>query len=335
VSVKTERMSEEGKMNMLTNPTIPQRGVSGHVTHHSTRGVGHWLQRLALLAAVVVGMYLIYSTIIAPWYITWGATPAEVTATLPGDELAPHATRISTRAITIRRSPEVIWPWIVQMGQNRAGLYSYEGLENLVGSQIYNAGYIAPDWQAVQAGDRVTLGPWASLPYYIVERMEPPVALVWRSREPATGEPGETWQFYLQAQGTDATRLIVRHRGGPDTSGAAAVASIVDPIGFVMERRTMLGIQERTEGATRSPLLDNLEVLGWAVAFFGTLSAGLMLLFQRDWRWPLASTIAGLAVFLILLFGRPPLLLGIVLNATLVVLLAHTWRRLASFAHLS
>jgi hypothetical protein len=324
-------------MNTLTTQAAQRRHilVSG-ITRRVAGSAGHFLQRLALLTAVVTGTYLVYSVVIVAWYTTWGATPAEATAPLPGDELAPGATRISTRAITIQKSPERIWPWVVQMGQNRAGLYSYEGLENLVGSQIYNAGFIAPDWQAVQVGDRVTIGPWNSLPYYIVERMEPPVTLVWRSRDPATGKPGETWQFYLDDQGNSATRLIVRHRNAPEAGRAAAVvASIVDPIGFVMERRTMLGIQERTEGATQSPLLDNLEVLGWAVAFLGAMSGGLMLLFLREWRWPLASTVAGMAVFLILLFGRPPLLLGISLNAALVVLLAETWRRQARFARLS
>jgi hypothetical protein len=324
-------------MNTLTTQAAQRRHilVSG-ITRRVAGSAGHFLQRLALLTAVVTGTYLVYSVVIVAWYTTWGATPAEATAPLPGDELAPGATRISTRAITIQKSPERIWPWVVQMGQNRAGLYSYEGLENLVGSQIYNADYIAPEWQAIQIGDRVTIGPWGSLPYYIVEQMEPPVALVWRSREPATGEPGETWQFYLETRGGDATRLIVRHRSGPDTDRAAAVgASIVDPIGFVMERRTMLGVKERAEGAVRSPLLDNLEVLGWAVAFFGAVSGGLMLLFQRDWRWPLASTVAGVAVFLILLFGRPPLLLSISLNAALTILLAQTWRRRFDIARLS
>jgi hypothetical protein len=41
----------------------------------------------------------------------------------------------STRAISIESPADKIWPWLVQMGQGRGGLYSYERLENLAGTE--------------------------------------------------------------------------------------------------------------------------------------------------------------------------------------------------------
>ena len=41
---------------------------------------------------------------------------------MPGDHLLPRAQYRCTRAITIRARPEDVWPWLVQVGVQRAGL---------------------------------------------------------------------------------------------------------------------------------------------------------------------------------------------------------------------
>jgi hypothetical protein len=50
-----------------------------------------------------------------------GATRAERRATLPGDEIVPGARGRSTMAVTIDAPPSAVWPWLVQMGCDRAG----------------------------------------------------------------------------------------------------------------------------------------------------------------------------------------------------------------------
>lgn len=50
------------------------------------------------------------------WHRHWGATAAEITATLPGDALFRGAQFRVTRAITIDAPPEAVWPWLVQAG---------------------------------------------------------------------------------------------------------------------------------------------------------------------------------------------------------------------------
>jgi hypothetical protein len=89
--------------------------------------------------------------------MNWGATADEQRMTLPGDELLPDPSARFTRAITIHAPQSRVWPWIVQIGQDRAGFYSNTWLENLTGADIHNADAIHPEWQRRAVGDRVPL----------------------------------------------------------------------------------------------------------------------------------------------------------------------------------
>jgi hypothetical protein len=40
---------------------------------------------------------------------------------LPGDDLVPSPLVETTHAVTINAPPEQVWPWLVQIGQGRAG----------------------------------------------------------------------------------------------------------------------------------------------------------------------------------------------------------------------
>jgi len=64
------------------------------------------------------------------WHLRWGATDEEVRGPMPGDEMVRKASFNATRAITIDAPPEMVWPWIVQMGYRRAGFYIYALLDN-------------------------------------------------------------------------------------------------------------------------------------------------------------------------------------------------------------
>ena len=73
---------------------------------------------------------------------------------MPGDELVAHPVLGYTRAITINAPADRVWPWLVQMGQGRGGLYSFDGLENLVGCDIHSTDRILPAAQQLAVGDR-------------------------------------------------------------------------------------------------------------------------------------------------------------------------------------
>jgi hypothetical protein len=208
-----------------------------------------------LLGALQVGGVLLVSPALRSWYNGWGAFAEETNGSLPGDELVPMPLMGYTRAVAIQAPPERIWPWLVQMGQGRGGLYSYDGLENLAGCQIHSARRILPEFQDLKVGDLIRLGP-PGYPCFSVAALEQRRALVLISADPKSGQavqwdphPGKgysiaTWQFILQAGQGGATRLIVRQRlaYSPDL---ALLWRLVEPANFVMERKMLLGIRER------------------------------------------------------------------------------------------
>ena len=58
------------------------------------------------------------------------ATPSERALSLPGDDLIPLPVGSVNHAITIRRPPREVWPWLAQMGSGRAGWYAYDFIDN-------------------------------------------------------------------------------------------------------------------------------------------------------------------------------------------------------------
>ena len=67
------------------------------------------------------GVFAAYALVLRP-RIQWLATSKEErTATYPGDDLIPSGRRYGAMATTIAPPPECVWPWLVQMGCDRAG----------------------------------------------------------------------------------------------------------------------------------------------------------------------------------------------------------------------
>jgi hypothetical protein len=92
--------------------------------------------------ATVVGGYLLRRQ-----GLRWGATDQEVHKPLPGDEIVPHPMLETTHAVTVQASAGEMWPWLVQMGVGRGGLYSYDWLENLADLDVHSAEEIVPELQ--------------------------------------------------------------------------------------------------------------------------------------------------------------------------------------------
>jgi len=196
-------------------------------------------------AAAIAGG-IVTSPLIRPWYSKWGASAGEVNMPLPGDEFVPDPVLESTRAITIQAPVAEVWPWLVQMGQGRGGLYSYERLENLVGCEMHNSDRILPEYQRLAVGDKVRLVPEGKDPYFIVSAIEPGRAIVLGGDDPPT-----TWALALKAINDDSTRLLIRWRQDYEQNFGNVLAwrVFVDPINFMMERKMMQGIKVRTEAA--------------------------------------------------------------------------------------
>ena len=188
----------------------------------------------------------------------WGASIHEQQLDLPGDDLLTGPTTRTTRAIGIHASAEEVWPWLVQMGQGRGGMYSYDVLENLLGLHIHSVDRIIPQLQDLAVGDRISLvhegwmgTPGYSLPVAIVD---PNRALVLRQQPPE--HPWDaTWAFVIVPQGHHRCRLLSRSASvqPPGLGGAVAtlMGELMDPVTLVMTRRMLIGIKERAEAAHR------------------------------------------------------------------------------------
>ena len=188
-------------------------------------------------AAAAFGAYF---AILRPKHLRWGATAEEFKEYLPGDELVPKAIHNATHAITIDAPPNYVWPWLVQLGQNKGGFYSYTALENLVGCQMKNAEVIHPEWQDLKAGDPVWFHPKAPTQQVLILEDKQHMVL---------GKVGEfVWGFHLKALPGSKTRFIVRGISSRKGVFARAVDILFwEPAHFVMERKMMLTIKRLAE----------------------------------------------------------------------------------------
>src|ERR1039458_3378138 len=90
--------------------------------------------------------------------LSWGISPQDVDRTMPGDELLANPDLLSTRAVSIEALPSEIWPWLVQMGSGRGGVYTYDWIENLFGLHMHSSDEILPQFQDRKVGDVEQLG---------------------------------------------------------------------------------------------------------------------------------------------------------------------------------
>jgi hypothetical protein len=177
-------------------------------------------------------------------YLYWGATAAEIERVMPGDAAIPEATYDTTLAITIDAPPAEIWPWLVQMGYRRGGLYSYDWLDRLFGFlDAPSAERVLPEHQRLAVGDVIPIGRGDGFP---VADIEPQRSLVLG---------GETdgfqwvWQLGLYPLDDRRTRLVSRNRARlPRTLASTLFMCALEPAAFIMTRRMLLGLKRRAEG---------------------------------------------------------------------------------------
>ena len=179
--------------------------------------------------AQVVGT-LVGAPLLRSRYNAWGATPAEVASPMPGDDLVPNPRLGYTRAISISAARADVWAWLVQIGQGRGGLYSFDGLENLARCDIHSADRIHPELQELAEGDLIRLGAPQGYPCFRVSSIDPGVSLVLISADPmpphdvaGADSPGgiATWQWQLWQPPTGRARGCWRGSGSRTRTACA------------------------------------------------------------------------------------------------------------------
>ena len=220
------------------------------------------MRRLYTLAAAAVALEALgaaYSFVLLPRLRRWGATADEVSRTLPGDDLVADPLYVATHAITVAAPPGDVFPWLVQIGQNRGGFYTYDALENLLGLDIHSADGVHPEWQDLRPGEDYMALDADGVMKLTVRILDPSRAFVVRSGAPGEpeqpagsffrGELAWSWGFYLEPAGAGRTRLLIRTRASwRRTVGSVfAQAFGLEPVHWFMETGMLRGIRRRAE----------------------------------------------------------------------------------------
>jgi hypothetical protein len=173
---------------------------------------------------------------------------------LVGDDLAPGIS--STRAISINAPISEVWKWVIQLGADRGGFFSYSFLEKVLG---YKAREENPalEFQEMEVGRNVPGS---------IDESKSVIKYNFRVVAVETGKSFvlENWgTFVLKEVNSKQTRLIVRTH---EPTLPDLISKIADfffmPLHYIMERRMLMGMKARVEGRRLSETLDNLWLLG-------------------------------------------------------------------------
>jgi proline iminopeptidase len=191
-----------------------------------------------------------------------GATDEEVRQPYPGADLVPGGRRGATMAVTIDAPPAEVWPWLVQMGCNRAGWYSWDRLDN---GGVPSAERLHPEWQALSVGDRLDSTPGGRA-WFEVAALEPERFLGLRAAiDLRTGRPFDPrgprprwyvdslWAFRLAPRPEGGTRLVVSGYASARPRLLQGLADLLfwEPAHWLMQRRQFANLKRRAEGRRR------------------------------------------------------------------------------------
>ena len=186
-----------------------------------------------------------YAFVIRPWMLMWGSSVEERARQLPGDDLDRDATYVTTRALTVEAPAVAIWPWLVQMGQDRAGFYTHNWVERLLRSGIPDTAVVRPEWQHLEVGDLVRTnrdigGKPMGWPVAAVEHGR---ALVVTSKS----MPAGTYAFVIEPIDAARSRVIVRDRARWKWTERPFAALVYEPLHAYMETGLLKGVKRRVE----------------------------------------------------------------------------------------
>lgn len=206
----------------------------------------------------------IYGCWVRPRLMRWGATAEEVAGPYPGADLVPEGKRSPTMAVTIEASPGQAWPWLVQMGWDRGGWYSWDLLDN---AGRPSATEVHAQWQDVAVGDQLSF--WAlgrRMDAYRVGVLEPDrflglygyADLRGRWLDPKGPRPASymeaIWGFLLNELPDGRTRLVVSgyQTFRPRWIERLAADWLLLPVSWVMQARMLAVLKRNIERAAHA-----------------------------------------------------------------------------------
>ena len=277
--------------------------------------------RLVQIVCALIAVVTFFGglALMRPWGENWNATPAETHLALAGDDLVPAAQR-TTMAITIHAPAAQVWPWVAQMGAGRGGLYSYEWFENMINCQMVNSNNIRPEFQDIKPGELVRMcagdfGP----PPWVVRDLVPGQALILGGKD----KDGTQWtssinQIVVSPINAQTTRVFWRS----SMAEASLFDALLGPGFFIMQRRSLLGIQERVEGTILPWFALDAGLAFWLFCFLGFLISVAATVLRRNWRAAFLASLVAALITLFLVMDMPPVWLDLL--GTIFVMVAVT-----------
>ena len=184
---------------------------------------------------VAAGLIWTYVLVVGPWQRRWGATQEEVRRAMPGDALLRENAPSTTRAVAIDASPEVVFPWLLQIGYGRGGWYSYDWIDNDGKPSVER---IDPALQRLAVGDRIEMLPG----------LGPVVREIVPNHHIVSGGERDSWCLLVEPTPDRRTRLISRWRQDwPKSAGTYVWIALTDPGAFLMEQKMLRRIQQLAE----------------------------------------------------------------------------------------
>lgn len=176
------------------------------------------------------------------------ATYVERDRQLPGDGIVADPDVVMDRGFDLPVPPEVVWPWLVQLGKRRAGWYFPRPVEWFVPPRRRGIRHLDQRWQELAVGD-VIPDYGGTDATFTLEQIEPPSLIVYSS---IRGNAGVSWVLHLEERG-GSTRVHLRLRIGP-----VKHPRLVGTAGGLFDLLTIAGLagglRERLTDVTRGGL---------------------------------------------------------------------------------
>lgn len=188
--------------------------------------------------------------------LDWGAPKKIQDLNLSSDRFT--MVKGHTRAVLIKSTPEEIWPWILQLGQERGGFYSYAFLENIFLADMQNVYEIKDALQRPRLpGDTIWLANkknYNGQGFQIVAEVIPAKSFVMvggddfkriQAGEKAVG----SWSIALYPENAESTWLIARSAGHEPLGKRILLYFTFEIPHFIMEQKMLRTIKELAENS--------------------------------------------------------------------------------------
>jgi hypothetical protein len=173
-----------------------------------------------------------------------GVTDAQVSETLPGDLIFPDPWISIDRAATLPVSAQAAWPWVAQLGDQRAGWYAPLWLENTL--HLYSASSTLPQFQNLRVNEVIPdFGGGKLKVLEVVPDQYVVYASIPSSGTASTTTYNFTWALVLENNTPSSTSFHLRLRMARPTKTVWVPPSLLGVIDYATDIVMFDGLKEQ------------------------------------------------------------------------------------------